>query len=97
MRDDFPLIDIYYFTETNCSVCKVLKPKIDELIKREFPPVKIETIDVKEDPITATKFSVFTIPVLLILVEKKEHYRFVRNFSLNEVEEKLKRLVELIG
>lgn len=38
---------LVYFSGENCSVCKVLKPKIEEEIKKAFP--KFELFEVKTD------------------------------------------------
>ena len=38
---------LVYFSGENCSVCKVLKPKIEEEIKKAFP--KFELFEVKTE------------------------------------------------
>jgi len=89
------MIDILYFSGAHCSVCQALKPKLIEAITKSFPEVKIEVIDVKTFPDIAAQHLVFTVPVALILVEGKEHYRFARSFSVSEVLDKLERLKSL--
>lgn len=56
-----------------------------------YPLLEFEVIEVQKEPELAAQFNVFTIPVVAILFDDKEHYRFVRNFSANEIDEKLKR------
>ena len=92
-----PDIEIYYFSSEDCGVCKVLKPKIMEMIVEKFPQVSIRQIDIKAEPAVAAQYTVFTLPVLLILAEGKEHTRFIRSFSVNEVEAKLARISSLIN
>ena len=66
-------IELWYFTSQNCGICKVLKPKIKALIKSNFPSVKLRYIDIEEEMEKAGQNSVFTIPVVLIIVDGKEH------------------------
>ena len=89
------MIDFLYFSGTHCSVCQALKPKLIEAITKSYPEVKIEVIDANTFPDIAAQKLVFTIPVALILVEGKEHYRFARSFSVSEVLDKLERLKSL--
>lgn len=89
-------IEAYYFTGSNCNVCKVLKPKLKELFKANFPKASFFEINIEEDPAKAADFMVFTIPVLVLLVDGKEYIKFVRTFSLKEVEEKLERVYKLL-
>ena len=63
---------LIYFSGENCSVCKVLKPKIEEEIKRNFS--KFELFEVKTDisvELTA-QFMIFSIPTIMIYFDKKE-------------------------
>ncbi len=97
MSSDIPIVELYYFTGIDCSVCKVLKPKIENLLTTDFSKIPLRTIYIEEEAVLSAQFSVFTLPVLLILVDGKEQFRFVRSFSVLEVQEKLQRLVDLIG
>ena len=86
------MINILYFSGAHCSVCQALKPKLIESISKSYPDIKIEVIDVNTFPDIAAQHFVFTVPVVLILVEDKEQYRFARSFSVTEVMDKLDRL-----
>lgn len=96
-ENNYPVVEVYYFTSAECSICPVLKPKVKALLTERFVDINFRSIDIKEEAVLAAQFSVFTIPVLLILVDGREQYRFVRNFSVNELEMKLSRLMELIS
>ena len=89
------MINILYFSGTYCSVCKALKPKLKEAIFKSYPDLKFEVIDVSTNPDIAAQYLVFTVPVVLILIEGKEQYRFARSFSVSEVMEKLDRINSL--
>lgn len=60
------------FYGDNCSSCKALAPVLDD-IKVEFgDKVKIEKINVADDPAQAAEFNVMGIPSVFILVDGKE-------------------------
>jgi thiol-disulfide isomerase/thioredoxin len=59
------------FFADNCSSCKALVPVLDE-IKAEFPDVKVEKINVMDDPDQAADFNVMGVPSVFILVDGKE-------------------------
>lgn len=84
-----------YFTSPGCGVCHSLKPQLAALFARKFPELNWEVVDVAESPDKAASYQVFTVPVLVIEVDGKPFLRFVRNFSLHEVEEKVERLYNL--
>jgi len=85
-----------YFTCKNCSVCKALLPKIDTHFAANYSELEFVVSNVENEPKLAADYQVFTIPVLIIQFEGKEHFRFVRNFSTQEIDEKLKRTYELM-
>ncbi|NNK83796.1 MAG: thioredoxin family protein [Flavobacteriaceae bacterium] len=89
------MIKILYFSGEHCSVCKALKPKLTEAISIKFPTIDIEIIDVNASQEIAAQHLVFTLPVVLIMVEGKEQYRFARSFSISDVMDKLERLFTL--
>ena len=82
---------LIYFSGENCSVCKVLKPKIEEEVKNNFPKMKM--LEVKTDlslELTA-QFMVFSIPATIIYFDAKEFKRYGRNMSVPLFIEELKR------
>ncbi|MGD9327767.1 MAG: thioredoxin family protein [Cyclobacteriaceae bacterium] len=85
-----------YFTSPECNVCKVLKPKVRELIDQKFPKMDLHFIDISENPMTAAEFQVFTVPVILIYFEGQEYIRKVRNIGLFELEKEISRPYELL-
>ena len=87
---------LIYFSGENCSVCKVLKPKIEEEVKSHFPKMKI--LEVKTDlslELTA-QFMVFSIPTTIIYFDAKEFKRYGRNMSVPLFIEDLKRPYSLM-
>jgi len=87
-------IVISYFSTQECNVCKVLRPKIEELASK-YDEVSFTYIDTTKQPELAGQFSIFTVPSILIFVEGKESKRLSRNFSVNEVQSFIERMIGL--
>lgn len=78
---------LLYFSSQHCNVCKVLKPKVKELLEEEFPQMRMGYVDTELSPALAGQHRVFTIPTILIFFMGKEQHRFSRNISLFQLEE----------
>ncbi|NOZ47623.1 MAG: thioredoxin family protein [Chlorobi bacterium] len=76
---------LFYFSHNECNVCKVLKPKIHELIQNEFNKIELYYVNIKEDPETAAQNRIFTVPTLLVFFEGREYIRKSRNIGINEL------------
>jgi thiol-disulfide isomerase/thioredoxin len=82
-----------YISHNNCSVCHALLPQVKELMEK-FPEIHlghILTDDVEE---IAGRFSVFTVPVLLLFVYGKEYVREARIVHMDLFDEKIRRVYE---
>jgi thioredoxin 1 len=60
-----------------CGPCRALAPTIVELAKEYSGKVLIGKLDVDENPATAEKFQVFSIPTMIVFKEGKEAERLV--------------------
>ncbi|GET30062.1 co-chaperone YbbN [Prolixibacter sp. SD074] len=83
---------LLYFTGPNCSVCHVLRPKVEALVQREFPKVAFRAVSVDQEPELAASFLVFTVPTVIFFAEGKETFRKVRAFSLDELQGDMSRI-----
>lgn len=90
-----PALLAYFSTET-CSVCKVLKPKVEELILTKFPNIKLAYIKSDEQPEIAAQHSVFTAPTLLVFFDGREYIRKSRNIGISELEQEIARLYSML-
>ncbi len=54
-----------------CAPCRILSPVIDELAKEYPEKIKIGKLNVDENPQTAGKFGVMSIPTVLIFKKGK--------------------------
>lgn len=87
---------LLYFSSESCSVCKVLKPKVSELLHDKFPRMHSLYVDTEKSPVIAGQFRVFTIPTILIYFEGKEQVRYSRNISMHQLEATIERPYQLI-
>jgi thioredoxin-like negative regulator of GroEL len=87
---------VVYFSGENCSVCKVLKPKIEDEIKENFPKIKICEVQTDLYKELTAYFMVFSLPTILVYFDKKEFKRYGRNISIPIFIEELKRPYNLI-
>ena len=90
LKEEEPALLAYFSTEA-CNVCKVLKPKVAELIKTEFPKIKL--IYIKSDilPEVAAQNQVFTAPTILVFFEGREYIRKSRNIGIGELQREIER------
>lgn len=88
-------LKLKYFSHDDCNVCKVVMPKVIQLIEQDFPNIDFEFIDIRKHPSEAAGFSVFTVPTVLLLADGIEMVRFVRSFGLEQLREKLQRYHQL--
>lgn len=87
---------LLYFSNDSCSVCKVLRPKVAELLQDQFPLMTSHYVDTEKSPVISGQFRVFTIPTILIFFEGKEQVRYSRNISMHQLEDTLSRPYSLL-
>ncbi len=80
-----------YFSTEYCNVCKVLKPKVKELLENDFPNIKFVYVDIEKQKEVSGKYSIFTVPTLVFFFNGKESFRKSRNFSLAELYQAIER------
>ena len=74
-----------------CGPCRALAPIIEELAKQYVGKAVIAKLDVDENPATAEKFNVFSIPTVVLIKEAAEVERIVGLCSKNRYDEVLKK------
>ena len=87
---------LIYFSGENCSVCKVLKPKIEQEVIKNFPKFKLYEVKTDISKELTSQFTVFSIPTVLIFFDKKEFKRYGRNMSIPLFIEELERPYNLM-
>ena len=89
---DFRLV---YISRPSCGVCKALIPKIEAMLE-DFPEIKAGYVDLDKIPEAAGKFSIFTIPGILIYIQGKESIRKARYVSVDELAGEINRYYSLL-
>lgn len=87
---------VVYFSTPDCNVCKILKPKIMELLEEDFPGFAFGYVNCDENKIAAAQNSVFTVPTLIVFIDGKEVIRKSRNIGLAELSDDLSRVSAFI-
>ncbi len=85
-----------YFLTPDCNVCKILKPKVAELICTEFPQVELIYVDLVSQPALAAQQNVFIAPTIIVYLEGKEFIRKSRNIGIQELKKEIKRLYSIL-
>lgn len=85
-----------YFSTENCNVCKVLKPKVAELLELEFPKMKAVYIPSDRFPAVAGQNRVFAAPTILVFFDGREYIRKSRNIGIEELRNEIARPYSLI-
>lgn len=87
---------LVYFSHEQCNVCKVLKPKIAQLIEVRFPLMKIYYADTVRYPEISAQYSIFAVPTILVFFAGRESFRRSRNIGINELQELIERPYSMI-
>jgi len=76
-----------------CGPCRMIEPTIAELAKGYTGRVTVGKLNVDENPQTATRFGIMSIPTVLIMKNGVEVDRIIGAVPKHFIEEKLKRYV----
>jgi thioredoxin-like negative regulator of GroEL len=82
---------LVYFSTDICSVCKVLKPKVSEMIGNMFPEMKMVYIQSDQLPEVAAQNRVFAAPTIIVFFAGRETIRKSRAFGVDELRKKIER------
>lgn len=87
---------LIYFSGENCSVCKALKPKVEQEVAKNFPKFLLYEVKTHIHKELVSHFTVFSIPTILVFFDKKEFFRKGRNLSIPLFIEQIKRPYNLM-
>jgi thioredoxin 2 len=76
-----------------CGPCRMMAPVLDELAREMAGRVRVAKLNVDENPATAARFNVRSIPTLLALKEGREVDRIVGVQPKSEIARRLERLI----
>src|SRR5437868_4220271 len=75
-----------------CGPCRMIAPVLEELAKEMAGRVRVAKLNVDENPATASRFNVMSIPTLLVLKGGRELERIVGVQPKNEIVKRLERV-----
>jgi len=87
---------LFYFSHDDCNVCKVLKPRIREMLNDHFPEMEMCYVNVRELPAVAGQESVFAVPTISVVFDGREFVRTSRNIGLTELYNQIRRPYSLL-
>jgi thioredoxin 2 len=76
-----------------CGPCRMVAPVIDELAREMAGRVRVAKLNVDENPATAARFDVRSIPTLLVLKAGQEVDRIVGVHAKAEIVRRLERVM----
>ena len=76
-----------------CGPCHMLAPTIDQLATEMSGRVKVAKLNIDENPATANRFGVRSIPTLLVLKSGKEVDRLVGVQPKQEIMRRLEKIL----
>ncbi|MCL5877845.1 MAG: thioredoxin [Candidatus Bathyarchaeota archaeon] len=82
----FVLVD---FWANWCGPCRALAPTIAEVAKEYSGKILVAKLDVDENPVTAEKFQVFSIPTMILFKDGTEIDRLVGLCPKNRITDTL--------
>lgn len=85
-----------YFSTPTCNVCKVLKPKVRQLLEADYPRVQFRYVDCEAEPATAGQQMVFAVPTIVLYFGGRETTRMSRNIGLGELAAAIDRPYHLL-
>lgn len=87
---------VVYFSTPDCNVCKVLKPKLIELIQNKFPQIKFGYTNITNSKELAAQSNVFSVPTILFFFEGKEFIRKARFVNFDDLKAEIARYYSLM-
>lgn len=82
---------LVYFSHEQCNVCKVLKPKVAELLKTNFPNMKMFYADTVLSPEISGQNKIFAVPTVVCFFGGRETFRKSRNIGIYELGKQIER------
>jgi thioredoxin-like negative regulator of GroEL len=81
---------LFYIKAPDCGVCNVMLDKVERLADSYSSICSFYT-DIREEPLIAGRFLVYSGPTVLLLMEGKEIYRASQFINLEELEQMINR------
>ncbi len=90
-----PAVLLYFYSD-NCAPCISLRPKVEELLKAEFPEMKLLLVNSEKHPDITAQYGVFANPTLLLYFDGHEHQRLSKYVGIAQLREAIARPYSLL-
>jgi len=87
-----PISIIDFFAEW-CMPCLMLAPIVEEMAVKFKGKIEFAKVNIDDNPELASKYSVMSIPTLIVFKKGKEVERITGAMNAEQFEEKLKKLL----
>ncbi len=87
---------LFYFSHDDCNVCKVLKPKVHDLLQDNFPKVKMYYVNTHKTPAISGQNSIFAVPTIIVYFDGRELFRKSRNIGIGELASQIQKSYEMV-
>ncbi|GAB2612908.1 thioredoxin family protein [Belliella aquatica] len=94
LLEENPAVLIYFYQES-CGVCKILFPKVKELIEQDFPKMEMLVFEAIQNKELAAQLRMLSVPGIMIFFEGKEFFRSNGLVTTGELRAKIGRLYEM--
>ncbi|MBO1510220.1 thioredoxin family protein [Metabacillus bambusae] len=84
-------LSFLYVSRQDCGICHAVLPRLRELLDK-FPHIHLGHIDANEVEEIAAKFSILTVPVLLLFINGKEVLRDARFIHFDKLEKRIEKI-----
>ncbi len=84
-----------YFYNDNCAPCLSLRPKIIDMVEKQFPKLTLHFVNSAKSDIPAN-YGVYDNPTLLVFFDRKEYIRESKYVSTALLSEKVQRYYDMI-
>ena len=85
---------LFYIKAPDCGVCNVMLDKVERLADSYTSLCSFYT-DIREEPLIAGRFLVYSGPTVVLLMEGKEIYRASQFINLEELKQTINKYLEL--
>ncbi len=87
---------ILYLYNNICGVCKTLQPKIEELVRQEFPNIKVIPVNAEENRELAAQLRMLSVPGIILYMVGKEVFRSNGLIALGDFAQRVRRPYEMM-
>ena len=87
---------LIYFYSNRCAPCHSLRPKVLEMIRVDFPEMKLVFVNSEKQPEIPAHYGVFANPGIIVYFEGKEFRRYSKYISINELGGDIDRIYRIV-